>query len=357
MTQLLARSSNAPDSTSHLPFGLSNCPVCEQPLPPDKIEEIAGRIAAREREKTLAIRADLEQEYASDKAAVEAGAKAAIEGERQLSAKREQDARDKVQRAAETFINKSQAQAEQEHTALVAGWEHRIAQSESARNAVQETAATLQAQIVQLRKDPAGAIEAVKAEAKEREAHIQNQSQKAAESAAAERIKQLEATHYQSEAALRALVTTAEADRIAAEENRIAAISQLEELQRIKDTEVNHVRQEAAAELALVRQSANQEAETRFRDTLAARDDELAKVSAKATAAETKLVEVSDQHSAELDAQLKTQREVLERRRKTPSTPKRRGPSMKTRSLRIKSPTCSGHWRTRPPKSLGKGQR
>src|SRR5690242_1954131 len=201
MTQTSARSSRAVDSTSHLHFGLSNCPTCGQEIPPDKIEEIAGRIAAREREQTLAITAQLEQKYASDKATIEATAKAAIEAERQQSTKREQQVREEAQRAAEDFINEKQVKAEQERTSLVADWEQRFAQSESARNAAQETGATLQAEIIQVRKDAAGAIEAVKAETKKRESQIQSDAQRAAESAAAERIKQVEATHHQSEAA------------------------------------------------------------------------------------------------------------------------------------------------------------
>jgi hypothetical protein len=127
MTNLSGRSSNLTDCTSHLHFGLNNCPTCGQEIPPDKIEEIAGRIAAREREQTLAITAQLEQKYAIDKSAIEAKAKADVEAERQQSAKRERQARDDAQRAADKLINEKQAQVEQERAALVEGWEQRFA--------------------------------------------------------------------------------------------------------------------------------------------------------------------------------------------------------------------------------------
>jgi hypothetical protein len=313
MTQLSGRSSNSTNSTSHLHFGLNNCPTCGQEIPPDKIEEIAGRIAAREREQSLAITAQLEQKYAIDKSAIEAKAKADLETERQQSAKREQAARDNAQQDAEKFVHEKQAQVEQERTALVAGWEQKLAQSELARKTAQETEASLQDKIVELRRETAGTLEAVKAQAKERELQIHTEAERVAEAAAAERIKQIEASHHESEAALGARITVAEASRIAAEENQSVLASRLAELQHTKDIEVDKVRQEAAAELALVRQAANQEAEVRFRAMLAAREDQLVQANAKVSESESKLAELSDRHASALEANLNAQREVLEK--------------------------------------------
>ena len=39
------------------------CPWCEQEIPPERLEEISGKIAAREREQTHAITAKLEQQH------------------------------------------------------------------------------------------------------------------------------------------------------------------------------------------------------------------------------------------------------------------------------------------------------
>lgn len=313
MTQLSGRFSKATDSTSHLHFSPSNCPTCGQEIPPDKMEEIAGRIAAREREQTLAITAQLEHKYAIDKSAIEAKATTDLETERQQSAKREQQAREEARRAADKLITERQAQVEQERTALVAGWEQRLAQSELARTAAQQTEASLQTEIIELRKETASAIDAVKAEAKEREAQIQSAAKQSAESAAAERIKQIEASHHESETALEARITVAEANRIAAEKNKSILVSQLEELQRTKDTELDKLRQEAAADLLRVRQVASDDAEVRFRDKLAAQEDAAAEANRKTRDAETKLQEFTDQQATELEAQLKVQRDVLEK--------------------------------------------
>jgi hypothetical protein len=48
----------------HLHIGSETCPWCGQEIPPERLEEIRGKIAAREREQTHAITAKLEQQYA-----------------------------------------------------------------------------------------------------------------------------------------------------------------------------------------------------------------------------------------------------------------------------------------------------
>jgi len=48
----------------HLHIGGETCPWCEQEIPPERLEEIRGKIAAREREQTHAITAKLEEQYA-----------------------------------------------------------------------------------------------------------------------------------------------------------------------------------------------------------------------------------------------------------------------------------------------------
>jgi len=48
----------------HLHIDGETCPWCEQEIPPERLEEIRGKIAAREREQTHAITAKLEQQHA-----------------------------------------------------------------------------------------------------------------------------------------------------------------------------------------------------------------------------------------------------------------------------------------------------
>jgi hypothetical protein len=48
----------------HLHIDGETCPWCEQEIPPERLEEIRGKIAAREREQTHAITTKLEEQYA-----------------------------------------------------------------------------------------------------------------------------------------------------------------------------------------------------------------------------------------------------------------------------------------------------
>src|ERR1700683_3261789 len=97
---------------SHLDFNDKSCPTCGQEIPPDKLEEIGGRIAAREREQTVAISSQLEKQYALEKARAETKAKADLESERQQSVIREARARDEAQKAADKLISEKVAEAE-----------------------------------------------------------------------------------------------------------------------------------------------------------------------------------------------------------------------------------------------------
>jgi hypothetical protein len=96
---------------SHLRLGLESCPTCGQAIPLDKLEEISGKIAARERERTLAITAQLEKQYAIEKTRMDVKAKADMEAERQQGVVREARAREEAQKAAEKLISEASAKA------------------------------------------------------------------------------------------------------------------------------------------------------------------------------------------------------------------------------------------------------
>src|SRR6266852_2903148 len=98
--------------SSHLHLDSETCPWCEQEIPPEKLEEISGKIALREREQTLAITAKLEQQYEIDKAEAEAKAKADLELERRQSAEREAHALEEAQKVAEADANEKLAEVE-----------------------------------------------------------------------------------------------------------------------------------------------------------------------------------------------------------------------------------------------------
>src|SRR5260370_36172784 len=133
MTLQSGRTSEFTGLPFHPHLDLESCPTCGQEIPPDKLEEISGKIAAREREQTLAITAQLEKLYAIEKTEADAKAKADLESERQQSDARETRVRDEAQKAAEKLISERQAEAEQTRAELVAGWQQQLAEAKSAR--------------------------------------------------------------------------------------------------------------------------------------------------------------------------------------------------------------------------------
>src|SRR5262245_5567042 len=86
-------------NTTHALISNESCATCGQEVPPDKLTEIGGRIAARLREQTLAITTQVEEQHATERERADAKAKADLESERQQSAIREACARDEAQKA------------------------------------------------------------------------------------------------------------------------------------------------------------------------------------------------------------------------------------------------------------------
>jgi len=162
----------------HFDFKDKSCPTCGQEIPPEKLEEIGGRIAAREREQMQAITAQLEEQHATEKAQAQSKAKADLEAERQESARREARTRDEAERAADQRINDRLAEAEQTRAALVAGWQRELSEAQTARTTAEQTSAAHQAEILELRESSAKRIEAIEAEAKQQEEAIREEAKK-----------------------------------------------------------------------------------------------------------------------------------------------------------------------------------
>ena len=294
-----------PELSTHVHIDAETCPVCGQEIPPDKFEEISGKIAAREREQTIAITAQLETQYATEKAEAEAKAKADLEAERQRSATREVRIREEAENSAEVFLNEKLAEAERVRQESMAGLQQQVTEAESARKSAEQLETSLRDEIAEMRQTSARAIEAAKAEAKEREAEIRNEAKRTAESALAERISAIEAGHKESESALQARINEAEASRIAAEQKGNTLASQIEDMRKANEDEIAKVKEEAAMEAVRIRQDATEGTELRLRDIVAAHEKAVAEANSKAREAE--------RHASEIEERLTTQREVMEK--------------------------------------------
>src|ERR1700693_263030 len=96
----------------HLHLDNETCEWCGQEIPPEKLQEISGKIAAKEREQAEAITAKLELQHVIEKAQADAKAKADLELERQQSAARETAGREEARQAAEIAAAQKVAEAE-----------------------------------------------------------------------------------------------------------------------------------------------------------------------------------------------------------------------------------------------------
>lgn len=333
---------------SHLHISVESCPTCGQKIPPEKLEEISGKIVAREREQTLAITAQLEKQYAIEKTESDAKAKADLESERRQSAAREARARAEAQEAAEKLVLKRQEEAEQTQRELVAGWQQQLAEAEAARKSAEQVEAKLQGEMKDLREHGARALQAAMANAKQRETEIQNEAER-------ERIAAIEAAQRESEAAFQTRINEAEASRIAAEQKEATLALQLDQLRQANEAEVAKVKEEAASELPRIRQAAAEAAEARFRDTLAAHENAVAEASARAREAETKLLTLADQHASEIEVHLKEQREILEKAKEDAVNAEMAKSFEENQKLSTKLADLQRAWDNKTAEELGEG--
>jgi hypothetical protein len=274
-------------------FRPESCPTCGQQIPPDKFEEISGKIAARERERRLAIAAELEKQYASERIAALAKAKAELEAERERSAARELEVREEARQQADKLINDQLQKAGQDQQNLVNEWQQRIDAAESKLKSAEEVESRLRSTIEEHRRASVAEHEAMEAEAKRREVEIRHEANRDAESAIATRIQAAERARLESEASLQAKIDDAEAGRIAAVQNEEAL-----------KAEIARIKEDAANEAVRVQQIASERAELRYRDTVAAHEKAVDEAKAKARDAE--------KHALEIEQDMKTQRESLE---------------------------------------------
>jgi hypothetical protein len=251
--------------SSHLHIDNEKCPWCEQVIPSEKLEEVSGKIAAREHEQVLAITARLQQQYTLDKAQADAKAKADLELERRRNAER-------------------LAEAERSRQEMQAGFQLMIAQAEGARVNAEQANAALQMQVQQARTDAEAAVEKTKTEAKAREAEVRSEAQLAARAAVAEEIASIE--------------------------NKSASLQlKLQQLTTAKDAEIAKVKEEAAAEIVRVSKEATEAAALLVRDNLDASEKAVTEAKKKALEAEEKLVTLKAEHSESLNSL----REVMEK--------------------------------------------
>ena len=280
-----------PSLNAHLHREGDSCPSCGQDIPLDKLEEISGKIALREREQAQVITTKLAQQYEAEKTQAAAKATEDLDFERRQSAARETRAREELQTK----------------------YQNQIEEVESARKAAEQAGLNIQAQMTHLRQETATALETAKAEAQAREVEIRAEATGAAELAAAEKLAAIKTASKEAEAALQTRIEEAESQKSAAEQKGVELALQLAESQKAKEAEVAKVKEDAAAEAVRARKEATEASEDLFREQTAANEKAVADAQERMLAAEGKLTALTEQHTAELAQNLAEQREVLEK--------------------------------------------
>jgi hypothetical protein len=121
-------------SEAHVHISEPLCPVCEQPIPSARADQVRARIEARERQLSESLSARLKEQFAHERVQIEASARAtvekvqhdgaaAIEAVRQDALQREAAAREEGARVAEAAAQELVAQADHERVAALRRYE------------------------------------------------------------------------------------------------------------------------------------------------------------------------------------------------------------------------------------------
>jgi hypothetical protein len=246
----------------HAHISGQQCPFCEQDIPLDKLEEISGRIAAREQEWLSEATGRLRDQHAREKLQAEAKAKADLEQARRDGAavveilKAEMAAREVLIRAEVTRVAEEAAQARLEaanRTRLeeTTGLQARLQTAERARIDAEERTTSIAAEVLIIREESAAALQKAAADATARE----------------EAIREAART---TEAAYLERVAAAEAAKIGAEERTASLSAELEGARAEKTVALQKAAEDAAAREQAIRTETEQTAEAAYRERLAA---------------------------------------------------------------------------------------
>jgi hypothetical protein len=315
------QSSAAPSASSHVPMSHLHivgeaCPLCEQPIPHDRFDEIKERIEAREQEYSAEITARLQVQFAREKteALEQAQRQAAgvLERERAEAAARVASARDEGRLAAEAAANIALAATERANQEAQATLQSRIGQAEAAKLVAEQSSNDLRSQLEQLRRDNEAAIETIRRAAAANEFIIRAEAQQGAELAIQEKLANMESDRHQSEAALQGRIEQAEAAKTSAEEAGAALRDQLGQIRINNEAEIEKLKRDAATRESLVRQEAFTSAEATLQEKITGTEQARIATEAKLAVVEQQVHSLHTSHATQLAQRLQEQRQALE---------------------------------------------
>jgi len=238
-------------SQPHIHLEGAQCPVCDQPIPNEKAEQVRIRIEARDRDLSASVGARLREQFAAERVQLEANARVLT---------------DRLTREHAVAMEVAKAEAAQKEVA--------------AREASQRQIDNLMRANADLQTSAKEEVASIRAEAAQRETAAHEQGSKAGHLAAQQQI---------------AALTQAKADADAAAKQKIGLLEQ-----------ANADVRAAAQQQAALADRAKAEVEAAAAERIAAA--ETARLAAESTAKSLK-----DNHDTLLNERLQEQRDALER--------------------------------------------
>lgn len=276
--------SPAPSNVHHLHIEGGVCPVCDQPIPHERADEVARRLKMREQLQTEQLTARLTETFARDKTkALEA---LRLEGEQKVDEVRAQT-RIAVEASFKTEV--AQAVAARDEAQAVAA--AKTQEAETARTAAAAELAVVRGALDQAQRDSAAALKDKELEATQRE----------------------EAARQAATAAAAILLEAATAERDAALSSSNALKADMELLQQANEAALADAETKSAEREAKAREEATAAANSVAHEQVSAANQAQLAAEARATAAEGAAANLQQTHEAELNARLSEQREALEK--------------------------------------------
>ena len=130
-------------SELHVHVAGQKCPTCDQPIPNEKAELVRARVAARDRELSVAVEARLRDQFAQERAEYQAAAHAAAEKLQTEAAAKETAAREEGRKAAVADMQQRLTALEEAKAESEAAARERIAQAETAKQVAEAEAKAL----------------------------------------------------------------------------------------------------------------------------------------------------------------------------------------------------------------------
>ncbi len=285
------------------------CPLCDQPIPHDRYDEIKARIDEREQARESEISARLGEQFERQKAQIVEQAQhdtqAALERAAQESQEKITAAAEEARKLAETTAQERLTEAHRISQEAQTALQTQLQQAETQRG-------TLEAQIETVRRESASAIETVKQEAAAKEANIRADAARAADAAVQVKLASLAKEREDAEAALQVRIAQAEADKTAAQDAGMVLRAQLEEAERDKTATIEKMQQDAVAREAEIRREVQAAAEAATQQTVAGLTQAKTEAEAKVAAAEQQMQTLQAGFDTQLAERLQEQRAALE---------------------------------------------